>query len=125
MSREIQHYFSDYSRREPYVAVIQGELASGKTVFVRHLFSELKQCELFADYIQDHQQSLPIFASSLNSETRIHFLNAWCSIYPMMVKFYCKRKQIIRHHFIADFILREKASDMANLIIEMTGVDIM
>ena len=51
MKNEVLLYFADSSNKEPYIAVIQGEIGAGKTAFMRHLFQELKQSEQFSEYV--------------------------------------------------------------------------
>ena len=45
MSDQVQKYFIDPTIMEPFVAIIQGEIGSGKTTFIRNHFQDLKQSE--------------------------------------------------------------------------------
>jgi len=60
----------------PYLAVVKGEVGSGKTAFAKHLIDELHQVSEFEAHIKSNNQ-LPIFTSVVNPETQLHFLNAW------------------------------------------------
>ena len=126
MTNEIEEYFADSERTDPYLALIQGEVGSGKTAFMRHLFEKLKECDQFADYLEvdSNKERLPIFASMINPESRLHFLSAWRPIFTMLIKYFCKREKVNKHHFIANFIRKEGVPELAELIMEITGVEL-
>ena len=42
----------------------------------------------------------------------------------MLIKFHCKQQKINKHQFIGDFIKKEKALQLAELIMEVTGVEL-
>ena len=103
---------------------IQGECGSGKTAFMKHLISELKTIQPFDQYYELNKHKLPVFASMINAESRMHFLNAWRSVFQMLVKFFCKKRgQTNKHRFIANFIIREEACELGDIICDITGVD--
>lgn len=60
----------------------------------------------------------------INPESRLHYLNAWRSVFTMIVKYYCKNEKLNKHHFIGKLIEKEKVPDLAELIMEITGVEL-
>lgn len=70
LSDEVTEYFiSDYNHKAPYLAVIQGEMGSGKTAFMRHLLDKLKTKRDFEGYLDNNKHKLPIFASTISCES--------------------------------------------------------
>ena len=93
MREEIRQYFvEDQFNSIPYLAVVKGEVGQGKTAFARHFLSELHTVPGISDLIKQSNDSqnltsneeLPIFSSSVNSETQMHFMNAWRPIFQAM-----------------------------------------
>ena len=73
---------------------------------MRHLIQELKTVEPFTQYYEMNKNKLPIFCSMINSESRLHFMNAWRPIFQMLVRHDCKKKGgKDKHRFIANFII--------------------
>ena len=78
LAADIAEYYSeDNEQNWPYLAVIKGEVGSGKTAFARNLIDDLHGAAEFGPYLRTHKNKLPIFASAVNNETHYHFLNAW------------------------------------------------
>ena len=123
VKRGLAQYYSQEEFRGPYVSIIKGAIGSGKTVFMKHLFAELKTVESFKPYLSQNREKLPIFTSNTNAETSLHFLNVWRPIFQMMVRFHCKRSNLKCEHFVADCITKSGNADKVDLICELTGVD--
>ena len=78
LAADIAEYYSDENEQNwPYLAVIKGEVGSGKTAFARNLIDDLHKADEFGPYLRANKNKLPIFASAVNPETQYHFLNAW------------------------------------------------
>ena len=106
MVAEIAEYYSDDSLENcPYLAVIKGEIGSGKTAFARQLIDELHSTNDFVPYLRRNKEKLPIFTSTVNAETQLHFLNVWKPIFQMMMVFLCKQKNMKKEIFLADAII--------------------
>ena len=123
---KLQEYFTnEQESSKPYITMVMGEVGSGKTSYMRHLISELKSVQPFEQYYESNKNRLPIFCASINAESALHFMNAWRSIFQMLIKFYTKKNQLNKHHFIGKFIINEDACEIADLITEICGVDYM
>lgn len=72
---------------------------------VRHLIQNLHESVEFSEYLQENNNKLPIFASSINPETQLHILNAWKPILQMMLTHYCKKQGAKRETFLNELIL--------------------
>ena len=105
MREEIRQYFvEDQFNSIPYLAVVKGEVGQGKTAFARHFLSELHTVPGISDLIKESNDSqnltaneeLPIFSSSVNSETQMHFMNAWRPIFQAMFFWYCSRNRSVK-----------------------------
>lgn len=59
-------HFQDGSNAVPYIAAILGETGSGKTLFGRCIFDNLKKRR---DFMRGDSDFKPILTSSLNSES--------------------------------------------------------
>lgn len=70
-----------------------------------------------------NKQKLPVFASTVNAETQLHFLNIWKPIIAMMTVFFCKQRGLKKEAFIADVITSTKNEDKVDLLCEITGVN--
>lgn len=90
---------------------------------MKHLISELKTVPPFDQYWEMNKHKLPVFAGLINPETRLQFMNAWRSIFQMLVKFYCKKRQANKHRFMANFIIKQDVCELSDLICEITGVE--
>ena len=66
---------------------------------------------------------MPIFSSTTNAETTLHFLSIWKPIFRMMLRFHCKIRNLNREHFLAECIIKANRANMVDLICEITGVD--
>ena len=62
----------------PYVAVVKGIVGAGKTAFIKHTIFDLQKLPLFQklDKISGKKVD-PVFASTLNADTFLLFLNIW------------------------------------------------
>jgi Cdc6-like AAA superfamily ATPase len=107
MVAEIVDYYSEESYENcPYLAVIKGEIGSGKTAFARQLIDELHSTNDFVPYLRHNKEKLPIFTSTVNAETQLHFLNIWKPIFQMMMVFFCKQKNLKKEIYLADAIIK-------------------
>lgn len=57
--------------RKPYLALLKGQIGSGKTALMKHLFRDLKSVNLFQPYLERNKRKLPIFSSQTNPETML------------------------------------------------------
>ena len=70
LTSDITEYYGETMQDEwPYMAVIKGEIGSGKTTFARNLIDELQNSNDFAPYLRANKGKLPVFASAINAET--------------------------------------------------------
>lgn len=87
------------------------------------MIDDLKQVRDFGPYLRSNKEKLPVFASTVNAETQLHFLNAWQPIIRMMFSFYCKRHNVKREIFLGDIIMNMRLFDKVDLLCQLTGVD--
>lgn len=121
---DITEYYSEEPHRDfPYMAVIKGEVGAGKTVFARNLIDDLQNANEFEPYLRANKGKLPIFASAINAETSLQFLNAWRPIIQMMFIFFCKRMSLKKETFLADILISSRNMDKVDLLCDLTGVD--
>ena len=73
------------------MAVIKGEIGSGKTLFALNLIDEIAASRDLR-LLQEKQGKTWIYASSLNAETELMFLNIWRPVLQMMLINLCKRE---------------------------------
>ena len=66
---------------KPYVALLKGQIGSGKTAFMKHLFNDLQTVPVFKPYLDRNKDKLPVFTSQTNAETTLQFLNIWRPIF--------------------------------------------
>lgn len=107
---------------KPYVAVLKGQIGSGKTAFMKHLFNDMQNMPIFQPYLERNKGKLPIFTSNTNAETTLQFLNIWRPIYQMLLWYHCKRTGVKREVFIGETIIKSDNKDKANLICELVGI---
>ena len=121
----VNYYTADETDQPdfPYLAIIKGEIGSGKTAFARNLIDDLHSSSEFNSYLNSNKGKLPVFASNINAETFMHFLNAWQPILQMMMVFFCKRIHSKKETFMADFITRREIYEMTDVLCELFAVD--
>ena len=107
---------------QPYLAIIKGQIGSGKTALVRHLISNLHEQIKFGEYLQQNKNKLPIFTSSINPETNLHILNAWKPILQMMLTHYCKKQATKRENFLHEMIQLHNQESKPDLICKIFNV---
>ena len=73
------------------MAVIKGEIGSGKTLFALNLIDEIAASRDLR-LLQEKQGKTWIYTSSLNAETELMFLNIWRPVLQMMLINLCKRE---------------------------------
>lgn len=80
MLDEIKCFYDDSERVEPdspLLTIVKGPNGSGKTAFAKHLIENLHECPEFQGYINSHRGGMPIFTSSIDPETQLHYFGAW------------------------------------------------
>ena len=107
---------------KPYVALLKGQIGSGKTVFMKHLFNDLQNAPVFKPYLDRNKDKLPVFTSQTNAETTLQFLNIWRPIFQMLLWFHCKRSGLKREVFVAETIIKSGNQNKTDLICELLGV---
>jgi len=107
----------------PYVAFITGQIGSGKTAFIKHFIKALEDDPQTETYKHPHGR-LPIFASTVNAETRLHFLNVWRPIFQMLTKYYCKKMGLKKNEFVARVVKEKGLTNQHELIFDICGVDL-
>ncbi len=89
IERLIEFIRNDYLD-SPFLAVIKGEVGSGKTTFALNLVEEIQSSKDFK-ILQGQQVKSFIYSSTLNAETELQFLNIWRPVLQMMFITVCKR----------------------------------
>jgi len=92
----IQYFNEDYvSLNKSFFVSIRGEIGAGKTMFGRsiiHLLTKNKRD--FKYFKKDASGPIPIFFSSLDSESAYNFLNIWQPVLQQMMSFLCDRDNL-------------------------------
>lgn len=94
----------------PFLAVVKGEVGSGKTLFALNLIEEFTSQEDFR-LLQEKSGKVPIYSSSLNAESDLQFLNIWQPVLKMMMIHICKRENM-RKDKVLRLVLSETGDDM-------------
>lgn len=122
LADDITAYPENKKIRRPYVALVKGQIGSGKTALMKHLFRGLLGVNSFQPYLERHKKKLPIFTSWTNAETTLQFLNIWRPIFAALLLYHCKKSKLNREHVIAECIIKTGNEDKADLICELVGV---
>jgi ABC-type glutathione transport system ATPase component len=91
----------------PYLAAITGEIGSGKTLFGRCIFENLRKRKEFMRDCGSEQK--PILCSSLTSESQMRFLGIWRPIIQMMLVCHCSKNSLDIHKTLRKML--KNASD--------------
>jgi ABC-type glutathione transport system ATPase component len=73
------------------VAAILGETGSGKTLFGRCIYENLKKKRDFLRDPNGSSEYKPILTSSLNAESQMKFLSIWRPIIQMMLTIHSQK----------------------------------
>jgi len=112
LTEKLLEYCRNDDPNQPFMAVVKGEVGSGKTLFALSLLDELNNSSDFR-MLGERQGKAPLFTSSLNAETELQFLNIWRPVLQMMLLHICKRDNI-RKDKVLKILLNEGGDDARN-----------
>lgn len=95
---------------QPFMAVIKGEIGSGKTLFALNLIEDIQASRDFR-LLQEKQGKTPIYTSSLNAESELQFLNIWRPVLQMMMINLCKHQNLKKEKIIR-MLMRAAGEDL-------------
>ena len=72
---------------------------------MRQLIDEFHKIPSFEPYLERHSD-LPVFTSTLNPESELHFLSSWRPIFQMLLQYFCKIRHMQREQFVAECIIK-------------------
>ena len=123
---DLHQDLNDYFRKDktgPYIAMIKGEIGSGKTALALNLIQEFRDSPgpKIAEYLEANKQ-LPIFTSMINAESELTYLNVWRPIFQMLLTFYCEKTKHKKEKLITETIVATKNQRLTSIICEILGV---
>jgi hypothetical protein len=85
---------SNNAGQTPYIAAVLGELGSGKTLFGRCIFDNIKRRKGILGGAGGGSDFKPILTSSLNAESQMKFLGIWRPVFQMMLTVHCRKNNL-------------------------------
>lgn len=95
-----------------------GEIGSGKTLFARCIYDNLKKRK---DFLRDDlmgQEYKPILTSALNAESQMKFLNSWRPILQSMMFVHCKKNNL-KADKVFNRLIKDTSDEKYDIILDI------